>query len=147
MTRKVVVIGGTSGIGRAIATGFLDAGDEVTVTGHEAVDDLPDGMAQAVLDVRDGAAVTDFFAPMDRLDVLVNCAGVIRRGGAEFTHDGFADVVDINLNGSQRCCVAAHPLMPPPRAGSGNSRGRWRWRGRAMAFASMRLLPAGSPRR
>lgn len=116
MTRKVVVIGGTSGIGRAIATGFLDAGDKVTVTGHEAVDDLPDGMAQAVLDVRDGAAVTDFFAPMDRLDVLVNCAGVIRRGGAEFTHDGFADVVDINLNGSQRCCVAAHGAL---RAASG----------------------------
>ncbi|WP_417248581.1 SDR family NAD(P)-dependent oxidoreductase [Celeribacter sp.] len=111
MTRKVVVIGGTSGIGRAIATGFLDAGDDVTVTGHEAVDDLPEGMAQAVLDVRDSDAVTAFFAPMERLDVLVNCAGVIRRGGAEFTHDGFADVVDINLNGSQRCCTAAHDAL------------------------------------
>ncbi|WP_417259936.1 SDR family NAD(P)-dependent oxidoreductase [Celeribacter sp.] len=111
MTRKVVVIGGTSGIGRAIATGFLDAGDDVTVTGLEAVDDLPDSMTQAVLDVRNSEAVTDFFAPMERLDVLVNCAGVIRRGGAEFTHDGFADVVDINLNGSQRCCIAAHGAL------------------------------------
>ncbi|WP_424987080.1 SDR family NAD(P)-dependent oxidoreductase [Microbulbifer sp. S227A] len=111
MTRNVIVIGGTSGIGRAIAQGFLDAGDAVTVTGHALADDLPGAMTQAVLDVRDTDAVRDFLAPVSRLDVLVNCAGVIRRGGAEFTAEGFADVIDINLNGSQRCCAAAHPAL------------------------------------
>ncbi|WP_226781234.1 SDR family NAD(P)-dependent oxidoreductase [Oceaniglobus trochenteri] len=111
MTRNVIVIGGTSGIGRAIAEGFLEAGDSVTVSGHEAACDLPGGMAQAVLDVRDGAAVADFLSGVAALDVLVNCAGVIRRGGAEFTAEGFADVIDINLNGTQRCCIAAHGAL------------------------------------
>lgn len=133
MTRNVMVVGGTSGIGRAIATGFLEAGDSVTVTGHAAVDDLPDGMGQATLDVRDAAAVSAFFAPVSRLDVLVNCAGVIRRGGAEFTADGFADVIDINLNGSQRCCAAAHEAL---KAASGcviNTASMLTWFGSAVS--------------
>lgn len=111
MSRNVVVIGGTSGIGRAIACGFLQEGDRVSVTGHAQVGDLPQGLAQSVLDVRDTVAVEAYFAAIKRLDVLVNCAGVIRRGGAEFTAEGFADVVDINLNGSQRCCQAAHEAL------------------------------------
>ncbi|WP_394199082.1 SDR family NAD(P)-dependent oxidoreductase [Litoreibacter albidus] len=111
MSRNIVVIGGTSGIGRAIATGFAQQGDSVSVTGHEPCADLPSGMQGHVLDVRDTAAVEQFFARIATLDVLVNCAGVIRRGGAEFTADGFADVVDINLGGSQRCCIAALPAL------------------------------------
>jgi NAD(P)-dependent dehydrogenase (short-subunit alcohol dehydrogenase family) len=40
------------------------------------------------------------------LDVVVNCAGVIRRG-AEHDPQAFADTIDINLNGTQRVCSAA----------------------------------------
>lgn len=65
----------------------------------------------AVLEVRDDKAVVSFFAGFDRIDVLVNCAGVIRRDGAEFTPQGFAEVVDINLTGTQRCCLAAYPAL------------------------------------
>jgi len=47
---------------------------------------------------------------MDVLDVLINCAGVIRRNDE---HDPkiFAAVLDINLNGTMRCCAAARPLL------------------------------------
>jgi len=44
------------------------------------------------------------------LDVLVNCAGVIRRN-AEHEPEVFADVIDINLNGSMRVCTAAREKL------------------------------------
>ncbi|MCV0380359.1 SDR family oxidoreductase [Nitratireductor sp.] len=114
MTRTVVVVGGSSGIGRAIAAGFAGGeGARVVATGHEegVVASLPEGVEGAVLDVRDAESVTAFFAGFERLDVLVNCAGVIRRNGAEFRQQDFADVLDINLNGTQRCCEAAHAAL------------------------------------
>jgi len=46
--------------------------------------------------------------------VLVNCAGVIRRG-AEQDPAVFAEVLDINLNGTMRCCTAARPLLAQSR--------------------------------
>jgi NAD(P)-dependent dehydrogenase (short-subunit alcohol dehydrogenase family) len=109
MSRQVVVVGGTSGIGRALAEGFAAQGDEVVAAG---LDPAPGaGLRCVPLDVRDDAAVRDFFAGFERLDVLVNAAGIIRRGGHEFTPEGFAEVIDVNLNGTQRCCLAARPAL------------------------------------
>lgn len=115
--RQVLVTGGTSGIGAAIAGGFRALGADVLVTGVsgaevEAARRLPDlaGAAFAQLDVRDRAAVEALVAGLPRLDHVVNCAGVIRRG-EELDPDVFEDVVDINLNGSMRVCAAAHPRL------------------------------------
>ncbi|CAM3678804.1 MULTISPECIES: SDR family NAD(P)-dependent oxidoreductase [Halomonas] len=110
--KTVVVIGGSSGIGRAIASAFAEQAS-VHITGVEASDNgVTDfGALQYQLDVRNDDAVTTFFAQFTRIDVLVNCAGVILRGGKEFTPQGFADVVDINLNGTQRCCQAAFEAL------------------------------------
>ncbi|MGO2240797.1 MAG: SDR family oxidoreductase [Halomonas sp.] len=69
------------------------------------------GARQYQLDVRNDDAVMAFFAQFTRIDMLVNCAGVILRGGKEFTPQGFADVVDMNLNGTQRCCQAAFEAL------------------------------------
>ncbi|GHE21846.1 SDR family NAD(P)-dependent oxidoreductase [Halomonas urumqiensis] len=116
--RTVVVVGGSSGIGQAIAEGFAGEGARVNVTGIEAEPSRRQhrDIGYTQLDVSDSAAVTRYFGHFTHLDVLVNCAGVIRRGGAEFTPDGFAEVVNINLNGTQRCCQAALPAL---RAASG----------------------------
>jgi NAD(P)-dependent dehydrogenase (short-subunit alcohol dehydrogenase family) len=42
---------------------------------------------------------------------LVNCAGLIRRAGAEFDPATFSDVLDVNLTGTMRVCTAAKPLL------------------------------------
>ena len=110
MNRQIIVIGGTSGIGRAIAEGFVAAGDGVVAAGLEPTADT-DRIRFFALDVRDDAAVRDFFAGFDGLDVLVNAAGIIRREGKEFTSEGFAEVIDVNLTGTQRCCLAARDAL------------------------------------
>lgn len=109
----VIVIGGSTGIGRAIAEAFAAQGDKVHITGIEpASEQQTEGVAERhQLDVRDPAQVERFFAAFPQVDVLVNCAGVIQRGGKEFTPEGFAEVIDINLNGTQRCCHAAHAAL------------------------------------
>lgn len=115
MTRTIVIIGGSSGIGHAIACGFArQENNHVIATGIEA--SAPEGFAGDLLefqslDVGNTAAVQAFFSTLDRLDVLVNCAGIIRRNGEEFTASGFEQVIDINLNGTLRCCEAAKPLL------------------------------------
>ena len=111
--RRVVVVGGSSGIGAAIAAAFAACGDQVTATGAtaEAVT-AARGLAElagvelAQLDVRDADAVPGFVAALGPLDVLINCAGVLRRG-EELEPEVFAQVVDINLNGTMRLCAAA----------------------------------------
>ena len=111
--RHVLISGGTSGIGAAVAKAFLAENARVTVTG---VGDLAaaerelEGAAVRQLDVRDDQAVAELVAGFDRLDHLVNCAGVIRRGD-ELRPEVFADVVDINLTGTMRLATAARPLL------------------------------------
>jgi NAD(P)-dependent dehydrogenase (short-subunit alcohol dehydrogenase family) len=117
--RSVLIVGGTSGIGAAVASGFLEEGAAVTITGategepRSARADMP-GVETKVLDVRDGDAVEALIHELNRLDHLVNCAGVIRRGD-ELQPDVFADVLDINLTGTMRMCAAARPLLAQAR--------------------------------
>lgn len=112
---EVLITGGTSGIGAGIAQAYQSEGAHVTVTGVSTADvsaaqaAMP-GITARVLDVRDGAAVTALVSGFAQLDHVVNCAGVIRRQ-EELDPDVFADVVDINLNGSMRVCAAARPLL------------------------------------
>jgi len=112
---NILITGGTSGIGAAIARAFLMEDAVVTVTGvSEAEADaarkaLP-SVAAHVLDVRDGAAVTRLVSGFARLDHVVNCAGIIRRGD-ELEPEVFAEVLDINLTGTMRVCAAARPLL------------------------------------
>jgi NAD(P)-dependent dehydrogenase (short-subunit alcohol dehydrogenase family) len=111
-TRTIIVTGGTSGIGRAIADGFAARLDtRVIAAGLDAVTEDGGGIEQHPLDVRDTTAVERFFAEVGAVDVLVNCAGIIRRDKEEFTESGFEAVLDVNLAGTMRCCRAAHRAL------------------------------------
>ena len=114
---RVVVTGGTGGIGQAVCADFASEGAAV-VAATASEDELAaftasgraEGIDATLLDVSDGGAVRAFFSSLDRLDVLVNLAGV-GRSATEFHEDGFARTVDVNLNGTMRACYAAHPLL------------------------------------
>ena len=112
--RRVVVVGGTGGIGAGIAAAFAALGGEVLVTGAVDAELDPAVLPAMLLDVADDAAVAAFFGGLAGLDVLVNCAGIIRRG-AEHDPVVFARVVDVNLTGTMRCCAAARPLLAAAR--------------------------------
>jgi NAD(P)-dependent dehydrogenase (short-subunit alcohol dehydrogenase family) len=116
--RRVLVVGGTSGIGAGIARAFAAHGASVLATGATTAEvaaaaeaGLPQGMALAPLDVRSDEAVRTLVGAERELHVLVNCAGTIRRGGAEHDPAVFAEVLDINLNGSMRACAAARTAL------------------------------------
>jgi NAD(P)-dependent dehydrogenase (short-subunit alcohol dehydrogenase family) len=111
--RTAVVIGGTSGIGLAIATAFRDAGAIVHATGAT---DAEVGAASAdkitfrKMDVRDTAAINAYAETFGPVAALVDCAGVNLRA-AEFTMDGFEAAIDINLTGAMRLALAFRPKL------------------------------------
>ena len=116
--KAVLISGGSSGIGFAIASGFKDAGATVTVTGlteGELAEAKAAGMNAAALDVGNLEACKKLMAGVERLDVLVNCAGMIRRANAEHDPVEFEQVINVNLNGTQRLCALARPLLAKTR--------------------------------
>ena len=115
--RFALISGGTSGIGAAIGDTLAALGARVTVTGATQAE--ADAVSQRegfrperaiALDVRDEQAIAACVGQLPRLDILVNCAGVIRRG-AEHDPNVFAEVIDVNLTGTMRLCTAARPLL------------------------------------
>ena len=109
----VLVTGGTSGIGHAIAGAFAAAGASVTVTGTRAAaadyeTDLSD-FSYRQAEMTDPASIDGLIESVDALDVLVNNAGANFPGGRdEWEPDTFATAMDLNLNGPMRlttgCC-------------------------------------------
>ncbi len=114
MTRTAVVTGGTGGIGGGVAKCLADEGWEVvaaSVSQDEIDAFVPSPRIRtALLDVTDDTSVRDFFGGLGQLYGLVNCAGILRRG-KEYALDIFKRVIEVNLTGTMRCCLAAQPLL------------------------------------
>ena len=113
--KHALITGGTTGIGQGIALALLESGYAVTVTGHTAdsIVAMPTHahLNALELDVTKDDDCANSVIGLDRLDVLVNCAGTILREGKEFTTQGFQRVIDVNLTGTMRMCLAAKELL------------------------------------
>jgi NAD(P)-dependent dehydrogenase (short-subunit alcohol dehydrogenase family) len=137
--KQALITGGARGIGFGVAEAMLAAGYGVTVTGltEEEVAAVPARahLKAVQLDVTSDAGVAACVGAFSRLDALVNCAGTIQREGREFTIQGFQQVVDVNLTGTMRLCVAAKPLLEKEGGAIVNTASVWSFFGGALTPA------------
>lgn len=118
--------GAGSGLGREIALGLAAAGARVIASdlneeaARETARQGPEDLVVAIpLDVRDAPAVEAAVAEPDRVDVLVNAAGIGGWGPTErYPDDLWREVLDVNLTGTFNCCRAAGRRMLEAGAGS-----------------------------
>jgi 3-oxoacyl-[acyl-carrier protein] reductase len=116
---RVLVVGGSSGIGNGIARAFRDQGASVHVWGTRAsAADYAgvegsnlDGLGYTQVDVGNFDAIAAAPAPFDTLDVLVLSQGMVLYKRAEFQTAGFARVVDVNLNSLMACAEKFQPAL------------------------------------
>ena len=122
----VLVTGGTSGIGHAIASAFAGSGADVIITGTrltaaEYAEALAlDRFEYHRLRIDEAESVDSLVADLShhrRLDVLVNNAGANLPGGRdEWDPDAFAASVAINLTGHMRLTMALRRLLAASEA-------------------------------
>jgi 3-oxoacyl-[acyl-carrier protein] reductase len=110
--KRVLVVGGSSGIGNGIAHAFKARGAKVAVWGTRPQDqyraedgsDL-NGLIYAQVDASDSDAVASAADPFDGLDVLVLAQGTVLYRKGEFEMDGFRKVVGVNLDSLMACSM------------------------------------------
>ncbi|WP_425262575.1 SDR family NAD(P)-dependent oxidoreductase [Sphingobium cyanobacteriorum] len=111
--KRVLVVGGSSGIGNGIAHAFRQRGADVAIWGTrpraEDYADVPgsdlSGMHYTCVDVTSPDAVAAAPFDGDTLDVLVSCQGTVIYQRGEFDMEGFQRVVDVNLNSMMSCAL------------------------------------------
>jgi 3-oxoacyl-[acyl-carrier protein] reductase len=118
--RTVLVTGGNRGIGRAIAEGFVAAGDQVAVTHRSG--EPPEGALGVRCDVTDPDSVESAFAEVEQahgpVEVLVANAGITRDTLLlRMSEDDWSSVIETNLTGSYRVAKRAAKGMLRLRRG------------------------------
>jgi NAD(P)-dependent dehydrogenase (short-subunit alcohol dehydrogenase family) len=116
--KVAVVVGGTSGIGRAIAHGFAQAGADVIPTSRRAeqvdtaareIEELGRRSLRLASDVSDRASLehvlNEALGAFGKVDILVNSAGTTKRAPTiDFPEDDWNTIIDTNLTGTLRAC-------------------------------------------
>lgn len=129
--RHALVFGGTSGLGKAIAVGFAEAGADVVPVGRRAEEvrkTASEIMAQGTKTFEITADVTDraqiqavidrMLKQMGRIDILVNSAGITRRvPSLEVTDDLWNQIMDVNLKGTWNTCQMVGRTMKEQQYG------------------------------
>jgi len=117
--KNVLVVGGSSGIGNAVARAFLTKGAVVHVWGtrahaHEYAgsgDSDLTGLHYKQVDVSFPDQIQNCESGFDRLDALVLSQGIVLYDRAEFEPKRFREVVEVNLNSLMECCTRFHPML------------------------------------
>lgn len=119
--KNVVVTGGTSGIGYGISKAFLEAGASVIAfyksndeRANKALEDLGKlGNFEVVkADVTNEDAIKNAFNNIDKLDFLINCAGISNEDDfIKLPMDKIKEVFDTLLFGKMITCKSAYPLL------------------------------------
>lgn len=111
--KTALVTGGTTGIGAGVAIALARLGARVVAAGLDTHLFPGDEVASVRLkeaDVGDDDAVTSLIGDLDRLDIVVNCAGIIKRA-EEHRIDVFERVLSVNLTGTMRVSSAAREKL------------------------------------
>jgi NAD(P)-dependent dehydrogenase (short-subunit alcohol dehydrogenase family) len=115
--KTALITGGASGIGYAIAEAFQEAGADVIVTAksdnslEKCNEKTRFGtLRKYKLDVTNDISIENIFAEIDDLHILVNNAGIVKRG-LEYRIEHFADVINTNLMGVMRMSHDALPKL------------------------------------
>lgn len=142
--RVVAITGAAQGLGLAMATRFAVEGATVALAdvNEQALADAASAISTAhqtkhrtdVVDVTDSARVDSWIAAVvadfDRIDVLVNNAGVIRDNRVEdISDEDWHAVLGVSLTGSFHCARAAFGPMKRQRYGRIISLASMSWRG------------------
>ncbi len=123
---RVLVTGGSNGIGLGVACAFADAGADVVITGRRgSAADYDHDLGRfdyRQLALTDHEAISGLARSLDGLDVLVNNGGQNLPGGrSEWDPVVFEEVVAINLFGAFRLATACQPLLAASDAEGGAS--------------------------
>ncbi len=116
--KVAVVVGGTSGIGRAIALGFAEAGADVVPTSRRAeqvettageIEELGRRSLRVRSDVANRGSLehvlSETLGAFGKVDILVNSAGTTKRAPTlDFSEDDWSNIIDTNLTGTLRAC-------------------------------------------
>lgn len=117
--KKILVVGGSSGIGNGIAHGFKERGADVHVWGtkasaadYDAADgsDLS-GLGYTCVNVADPDAIAAAALPFETLDVLVMCQGTVVYRRGEFEREGWDHVMAVNLDSLMHIARLAKPQL------------------------------------
>jgi 3-oxoacyl-[acyl-carrier protein] reductase len=121
--KTVLVVGGSSGIGNAIAQTYRRKGADVHVWGTRssasdyagAEDSDLAGLHYTQVDVSDSRQIKTCTLSFDRLDILVLSQGIVLYDRAEFEPENFNKVIEVNLNSLMGCCARLYPLLKASR--------------------------------
>jgi 3-oxoacyl-[acyl-carrier protein] reductase len=116
--RRVLITGGTNGMGNAMAHAFRRLGAAVTVTGtrpRDSYDTDLHGLDVRQFDAGEPDQVERLIDSIEALDVLVNNGALVLYRGQEFEMEGFRRVMEVNINAVMRLCAGFRPKLAKRR--------------------------------